>query len=239
LSLILPDWLVKARQRRERAMAEAARQLAPPPITVPSEAPGWHEVGMEFSYTPPAGFEADSGMVRALRAEFPDLVPLWVNWIFKKPVDSSGAREEVCFGRWAMGRVVDVPGADYEPLKITNRPQVNPPPQPHLLEAIFQRRRPRNQAGSDLPGAYVPMGWEVYHWVKETYGAKSVKEIKAAKVDRPRARKEAAEEAVEAEEQYIQDELAGFIQRKLETISDVQWREIADRDLGATPRPQR
>jgi len=194
---------------------------------------------MEFSYTAPPGFDADPGVIKALASEFPDLVPLWVHWVFKKPVDSSGAREEVVFGRWAMARVVDNPGQEYEPLRITGRPAYGSVKRPHLIEAIFQRRRARNQAGSDLPGAYVPLDWEVYHWIRETYGAKSAKEIKAAKVDGPRARKEAAEAAVKAEEQYIQEQLTDFIQRKLEAISDVQWREIADRDLGATPRLQR
>lgn len=194
---------------------------------------------MEFSYTAPPGFEPDPGVIRALRQEYPDLVPIWLNWIFKTPIDESGGRQEVCFGRWAMARVVDVPCSDYPPLKITNRPQVGAPPQPHLLEAIFQRPRPKNQAASDLPGGYVPMDWAVYHWVRETYGAKSTKEIKAAKVDAPRAQQQAASEAAALLEQYIQADLDAFSKPRLEAISEVEWKEIANRDLGSTPSAQR
>lgn len=211
-------------------MLGAAREPINLPLRdSPHTAPGWREVGMFFTMVYPPGMEPEPHALASVRRAHPDMIPLWVNWVFRSPVDEGD--EEVCFGRHAIGRHVPDPHGVLEPLRIEAMPLYNRLPKPQLLEAIFQGPKDRNSKWSDLPGAYKPFDWEVAGWILENYGVKTEAEVYEAKVARPAAARAKAERAKKEEQEYIKRDLDRFVEKQLAKVSEVEMKEWALRDL--------
>lgn len=228
----LPSWWPEAEQKRKQRLH---RELAPArePITLPLRdsphtAPGWREVGMFFTMVYPPGCEPNADAVAAMRRAHPDMVPLWVNWVFRSPADEGD--EEVKFGRHAVGRVVDDPHGVLEPLHITATPTYNPLPKPTILEAIFQGPKDPTSKWSDLPGAYKPFDWEVFGWILENYGIKTAAEVYEAKVARPARARAAVLKAKQEEAAYIKRDVGRFVEKQLAKVSEVEMKEWSLRD---------
>lgn len=228
----IPNWWYEAerkRQKRLHAALGAARQPIQVPLRdSPHTAPGWREVGMFFTMVYPPGMEPEADAVAAVRRAHPDMIPLWVNWVFRSPADEGD--EEQCFGRHAIGRHVQDQQGALEPLKIEAMPLFKRLPKPQLLEAIFQGPKSKSSKWSDLPGAYQPFNWEVAGWILENYGVKTSREFYEAKVARPARARAAAERAKAEEQEYIKRDLDRFVEKQLAKVSEVEMKEWSLRD---------
>jgi hypothetical protein len=229
----LPAWWAEAeRKRQQRLKTVLGPAMQPVDLPVrdsPHTAPGWREVGMYFTMVHPPGFEPVDWCVKVLRRAHPDLVPLWVNWVFRSPADEGD--QEVCFGRHAVARIVPDPHGVLEPLRIEALPLYGNRVKPTILEAIFQGPRDKSSKWSDLPGAYKPFDWEVLGWILENYGVKTEQEIYEAKVARPARAKAAAAKQKAEEDAYIRRDLDRFVEKQLAKVSEVEMKEWSLRDL--------
>lgn len=219
----LPAWYLKAREKHQARLRAMEAAAYAPTITIPDRAPGWHEVGMEYSCIPDPQYPWDPQVFKAIQALRPDLTPLWVRWIFLTPPED-GHQETVVFGRHGLGRVDG--GVQYSaPLEVTmpNMPcQGMKFERPNRVWKIFEGAD--DPRAPDLPGAFVPFSWEFYKNVLDSPSL-SPKELKYLAVTKPQEDALREQESKLKEREYIQRDLDEFADRLLGRMSEVEMKE--------------
>lgn len=79
-------------------------------------APGWRELGVEYSCIPDAQYPWDPDVMREIRKIVPDAIPMWVRWAFLSPREKGDLYVKV-FGRHAIGRCIRNLGASQSPFR--------------------------------------------------------------------------------------------------------------------------
>ena len=213
----LPSWVVN----------QPRRQPVLPTVTRPVRdsfysAPGWRELDMEFSCCE-GEYPRDPAVTRAIRTFDPDMIPLWVRWVFLSPQETGAPYVEV-FGRHAIGRWVKNPHYLHEPLRVLT-PFHWRGPTPNQVDLILEGvPDPR---AADLPGAFVPWDWRLYYFLRKAYtDHRSAKELAKQFVHDPAEAQRRAQEQVRAEFEYRQRDLQRYAQKQLDKVSEVEAREF-------------
>lgn len=218
------DWTQKVREEAVRQMHIAAAQA--PRLGFSQEdaaANGWTEIGMEYYFTPDAGYGRDRQVEKALRRRYPDLVPIWIRWLFRSPANT-GNPQVHAFGRHGLARVVTNPHHLIEPIKFEDSPPAKTP-YPHKIEKIFMGPSELAMA-LDLPGGYVPFDSDVLTWVQGAYGELSFSELKEEFINKPREAKKTAQRKAKEELAYIQNDVNRYVAKKMEAVSEVEMKNI-------------
>lgn len=176
----------------------------------PYSAPGWREIGQEFT-TGEGEYGRDPAVTRAIRAFDPGIIPLWCRWVFLSPQDTGEPKIEV-FGRHAIGRYREFSSAE----QFGHRGLGYTGPLPNILELILEGD-PDPRAG-DLPGAYVPWDWQLVGYLRELYTESSAEERKQKFVRNPIADQIRRREKMREEREYVLEDIRRFADRKLEGV---------------------
>lgn len=219
----LPAWYGEAERRwiqKQRALQAAANAMpvGRPIADSPSNAPGWVDMGQQYSLAEDVEHPRDPTVTKAIQVFDPKLVPLWCRWGFLAPV----TKELVVFGRHAVGRWVDNPHSEKEALpgmgllNLVNQVEF-------IWEGtIFGQRDPR---GSDLPGLYLPWDWRLYSFCREKFVAQpDIKAMKQQFIQAPLEAKQKASEATKADLAYRAKDLQKFVDKKLEEAGEVEMK---------------
>jgi len=227
----VPDWY-KAALRKHQAKLDAwAGDVQPLEVPIRDSfqtAPGWRDLGMEYSCIPDATYPWDPQVLRAIWAFDPGAIPLWVRWAFLSPSD--GQEKVVIFGRHGIGRRVRNPHSDLHPLLVSMPPM---PCQgvrferPNLIELVAVGKP--DARASDLPGEYMPFGYQLVKHLRKQYLEASAKDIFKVAVTDKKLAADAAGAKARADEAYRRADVEAFVDRKLSGVSEVEMR---DRMLG-------
>lgn len=208
----------------------------------PENARGYREVDTLYSCIPDPSYPWNPDMVKAIREFLPDVVPMWVQWVFMRP----NSKEKVVFGRHALGRTIKDPGRDLMPFRCS---------MPTLPCGGLHFEKPnriwfihegeRNRDYPDIPGTYLPFDDSIVHRARESvrYMQLSDKEFRAAMekelitdVAEARERKK----ALHADERAQRDhDFHMYADKLMETVSDVEIEEyrrsVGRRDRATKP----
>lgn len=205
------------------------------------KAPGYREIGWLCQVIPDAMYPWDPDAVRRIREFVPDVVPLWVQWIFLSPADT-GAPKVTVFGRHALGRSVEQRGW-LPPFKVA-MPSSWPGlrfRRPNLFWFLHEgeNRDPRYR---DLPGSYLPFDDTIVDRAWRSWAGgqnmtdKEYRELLRRDLLEPAERREKKKEKAEEERVRVWDEDVGpYVQRQLDQVSDVEREEYERSKVGATP----
>jgi hypothetical protein len=232
----LPDWYSTALAQHQRKLEAWARPVQPLEVPIRDSfqtAPGWRDLGIEYTCIPDATYPWDPKVLRTIWSFDPGVIPMWVRWGFLSPADDGQEKVEI-FGRHAIGRAVHNPHALLEPLHVSMPPM---PCQgvrferPNLVELIAVGK-PDSRA-SDLPGEYMPFGYQLVKHLRKQYREASARQLyKEAVTDKQEAAALALAK-VRAEEAYRRADVEAFVARKLDGVSELEMR---DRMLGKRER---
>ncbi len=235
-------WIEQALEQQEayyrRFNATAEHNALATPLR--SVAPGWLFQGQEITCIPSVETPWDGKVVKAIQAIDPDLVPIWVKYIYKEPADWGTNRIHV-IGRHGIGLVDKSPGTDPNPFPC-EMPKGGLAlgcklERPNKIEHIFKGGE--DPRASDLPGKYVPFDWEVYKFIKDNYRKKTFKELKQFFLTDPKARYDANQEKSIEESAYVKAQLQKYWQRKLAEVTDVETKNYflgVNRNKTYTPK---
>ena len=230
-------WIEQARRKQEKRLLDLQESM--PALqgqfgTDFHSAPGWREIGMQFSCIPDAVEGWDSTVVKNIRKIDPSFVPVKINWIFMSPTDT-GEPEEKVFVRYGLARKVDDPHGELTPLNVLMPSTLNGWPTPNKLEVIFQGPR-KKERYCDLPGEFVPLGGAVYQWFIDHYGQQDPEEVMAV-IQAQREAHERKKKQLQDEIDYMQKDLDKYTQKMLDRTSEIELRNylLGDRRKGTTP----
>jgi hypothetical protein len=190
-----------------------------------STAPGWLYQGIEITCIPDQTYPWDPKVVKAIQKIAPDIVPIWVRYIYKEPTDWGTNRLHV-IGRHGLACVNKTPGVDPNPFQC-RMPQI--PCQgvyferPNQIEYIFKGKEDINAL--DLPGEYIPFDWAVYDFVKASYRKNSFAEMKDHYITKPLEARRKREQKQKEEAAYRARDFQKYAARKLEQASEVEAKE--------------
>lgn len=204
---------------------QARRQLDAPSISYEVAdsfytAPGWREIGMEYSLVPDVSYPPDPQVTHAIHSFDPGVIPLWVRWIFLSPQDT-GNPEIVVFGRHAVGRYVKNLHGGIEPFSM-DVPSNYHGPLPNIIERILQGRA--DPRATDLPGAYKPWDWSLFYELRSDY-LEDIKTVKEMAIDAPRESWLRYKAWMAYENSIRQKAIRDYASRKLENVSEVEAKE--------------
>jgi len=192
-------------------------------------APGWREIGMQYSCVPNVETPWDPMVLREIWTFDPGIIPIWVDWIFQSPADDAGGHRLVSFGRHAVGRRCIDPTGVVIPEGMVRMPQM--PCQgvtfetPNILIRIFEGNKDPQDA-PDLPGEFVPFDMRIYKKLREDYIENmSLGDLKGKYIYDPLATRERRSKKVKEEWDYRMRDLNEFVTKKLENVSDVEIKE--------------
>lgn len=212
-----PSWLlaVQAQAAKERAYLQQSAGFYREKFT---KAPGYHEVAMEYGTEPDPGYERDPLVVAAIHRRWPDLVPIWIRWVFK----AQDGNEEV-FRRHGLARVLSDPHNELVPLPLSIGSLCKK--RPHIVEKVFHTPDPM-QRYKDLPGPYEPFSWNVFNFVAENYRVNTPEELKKVFLTDEKERLAKAQRAAAEEMEYRDRDVQRFVSKKLEGTSEVEMKEM-------------
>jgi hypothetical protein len=217
--MTLPSWWAEAELKKQKRLEAVHAQQ--PNVSYGLNEKGWHLVTSEISCIPDPMYPPDRDVVKAIRARWPDLIPVWLRWVYVNKDDG----ETRIIGRHGLARHVDNPHYEHERLDAL-MPTGERIPTPTLVEVMFEGKR---DLKTMFPGEYVPFDWLIYKYVEEHYATKSGKELKAELKAEHEEKAEQRQKAAE-EQEYIQRDLDKFADKILDTISEVEMKEWALRD---------
>lgn len=194
--------------------------------SIPKIAPGWHELGMEFTCAE-GEYSRDPAVTAAIKKFMPDMIPLWVRWAFWKP--DSGDSTVTVFGRHAIGRYDPALSARsdrsfYEQIRTG---YYHKGPVPNIIEKILCGEL--DPEAPDLPGKFIPWDWALVKELKDQvdYTAKlSIQDLKEHFIWGPKRRQEEARLKAEMEYEYIMRDIGSFVDRCMATRSEVEMKEF-------------
>jgi len=166
----------------------------------------------------PPGFEADPAVTAAIREFDPGLIPIWRIQLWRFP----WSPEVVRVVHHGIGRYYPVPRLVKRELQI-EMPADADFPAPNFLDAIFEDTD-TIQYRMGGPGLYIPWGWNAYYWCRWQFDRVTTEKWEAA-VDRRVARMAKMHQAWQEEIDYRRRQVEPWILKKLETVSDADWKE--------------
>lgn len=198
----------------------------------PSQIHGWREVGQFYSCIPDPVYPWDPEVVRRIQKFVPDVVPMWVHWVFKTPPEAS-RRETVVFGRHALGRRLWNPGIPLQSFPCT-MPQM--PCQGLTFERPnqlwFVHDGAKNEEFPSLPGNYLGFDDSIVERAKDsalgfTMTEKEFVEFMVEKhINTPRRAQELRKAQIHDEMSYRDRDLKAYAKKQLDKISDVEMEEF-------------
>lgn len=210
----LPSWYRDALINRKRQLGKLQQQAPSLTVTIPNRAPGWHEVGMEISCIPDAVYPWDAQVFKAIQRIAPDLVPVWVRWVFISPDG-----ETVVFGRHALARVNKAKkregvnwNVEMPTMPVNGCRFETPNDELTIIQAETSSIAP------DLPGDYLPFGWNVYAMVRDNYKHHDIKDLKKRFIEDKKEALSREKKRLADEQEYKQRDLDKFINKKLENL---------------------
>jgi hypothetical protein len=216
-------------------MVVGSSRLQGPSIAVPihdspENASGYCDLGMEFTCVPHPKYPWSPEILKAIWEFDPGIVPIWINWSFQVPYDDATPSRVVTFGRHAVGR--------YRPVLTNNVPQIprcempTMPCQgvrfakPNILIRMFEGA-PMENMPADLPGEFVPWDWSIKKRLRQLFIRDAVSSRELAKqtvggiMDARRKRRAARQ----AEHEDRMRDIHKFVDKKLESLSDLEIEE--------------
>lgn len=194
---------------------------------------GWREVGQHFTLTDPCLYPRDPAVTAAIRVFDPDLIPMWVSWVFLPDVADASSHEPLVVGRHAIGY--------YEPLKpnqFSQHPIYVPPsysgPVPNRLELILENG-PGVRAESPLPGPFEAWDWKLYYKLRLMYARKTGKEA-IADFREVQYEKQRRKQKNQAELERFQRDMSRDAERMIESMGGNVYREFAAWKAGLNQR---
>jgi len=222
------DWV----REQQLFVEQRKRQLeaTAPTITLPVRdsfhtAPGYRELGMEFTCIPDSAYPWDPAVLKQIWSFDPTVVPLWLRWVFLSPSDT-GNPQVVVFGRHAIGRALKNPHAELVPLPV-EMPSM--PCQgvtfskPTLIEFIWMGKAPEKYV--DLPGEYLPFNSMLSSYMRHRYLEISVAEAKRRIIDGQQEAEEKRKHKAREEDAYHRRTLEKYVNKQLEKVSEVEMAE--------------
>lgn len=226
----IPSWLLEVQARAAAERAFLQHQLRIERDTL-NKAPGYHEVGTYYSTEPDPGFERDKLVVDALKRRWPDLVPIWVRWVFLTPTG-----EPEIFRRHGLARILDDPHHEMVPLPLEAGSSCSR--RPHIIEKIFHTPDPAAKY-KDIPGPYEPFSWNVFNFVAETYKARTPEELKKVFITDEKERLAETKRKNAEEMAYRDRDIHKFVQKKLDNSSEVEIKNMMLRRYFGGPEPEK
>lgn len=210
---------------RERALIEASTttyQVA----DSPANAPGWRDLGMEFSCVPDALYPWDPTILKQIWAFDPGVIPVWVRWAFLAPNSTS----TVVFGRHALGRRLVDPRRDLTMFSVTmpSMPcQGVTFAQPNELFLYWA-----GPTDGECPGEYRAFDIELVKYLLERQiHDLSPAEIKDKYILGPLLRDVERANKAREEEKYARRDLDRYMDKQLENVSEVELRDWVYRKM--------
>lgn len=241
----------KVKQRYVDTMNALQRSL--PSYSIPIgdsryTAPGWLCLGYLYYCYQDVTYPWDPAVVRAIREFEPTMVPITVRSIWQKAdYGNLDHNEPLIIVRHGIARVVrdaripihhfrcDLPVNPQTALP--HDPHILAPVRPNWIELNNYADREVRPYGLDLPGAYLPHDWELYHGLRLGYeNERSHTEISAEIVDARAADYNATEKFRSEENAYIQHDIEAYQDRRLADVSDVEWNEVLTSEI---PTPEK
>jgi hypothetical protein len=231
----LPTWIINQQRRVETLKRQAQAEAMTVNIPLrdsPHTARGWREIDIEYSCVPDAANPWDPRVVRAIWAFFPNIVPMWVRWIFLGP----NATEPTVFGRHALGLVIKDKAREFVSFKCDMPPmpcQGLTFERPTAIKKILMGEPPSDAL--DLPGIYQPFDMTVCHDLVYREVTLSPKEAKK------RFRDDVLEGRARRHEQNVREdlrrreELDRFVERKLANMGESEM----ESEFGFASKPRK
>jgi hypothetical protein len=171
----------------------------------------------------------DPAVVKAMRELDPSIVPLWVTWAYGPPKGDAN-KDVFVTGRHAVGW--HRPDLDFQDFHVMM------PSGP--VGGIYLKRPTRlwkiyhvSEENGARIGGFVPWSWWMYYNLREEFsenGSVSMHELMEAK--RVRETKKAAQ--IEEDSRLMRAEADKFIKRKLDNVTDADWKKwLAGGHVGA------
>ncbi len=220
-------WVEQALEVQEQGYKKLNAEADANSLSTPlrDKAPGWIFKGIEISCVPSETYPWDPKVVRAIQKVAPDIVPIWVKYIYEEPNDWGNPQTHV-IGRHGLGAVNKSPHSERNPFpcRMPDMPcQGVYFERPNQVEWIFKGiEDPR---AKDLPGAYVPFDWDIYRFVRESYRRLTFSEIKEKFLDRDKERHEATLASRQEYIAYMQKDLRAYAKKRMGEVSEVEMKE--------------
>lgn len=217
-----------------------------PKVTVPRRdsfhtAPGFRELGWLCQVIPDATYPWDPDVVRRIQEFVPDVVPLWVQWVFLSPSDT-GNPEVVVFGRHALGRSLRNQRGWLPEFKVS-MPSTWPGlkfGRPNLF--WFLHDGVNTSKYRDLPGNYLPFDGSIVDRAWQSWAGgqnltdRQYKDLLRADLLAPaQKRGQEAEKKAADRQKAWDDDVGPYVQGQLDSVSDVEREEYLGSKVGTTP----
>lgn len=213
-----PAWMQQV-LKQQQAQLRGLDNVAPAVnMHLKNRTPGWRFIKEEVSCIPDSLYPWDPKVVKAIREISPDLVPIWIRRVFHTPYTDS-RQETVVFGRHGIGQIVRK--SYHVPISVS-MPSGSNLPKPNAV--YWYPVGDNDPRARDLPGAYIPFDWRFYKHVKANFRDWSKEEIRALTIGRFE-NEEAAMAKQQAENDRIQAEHQRYVNKKLEQVSEVEFKE--------------
>lgn len=223
----------------EGIIPEAAQSVLPTAAQAPAlhgkfadspfTAPGWRELGVEYSCIPDAVYPWDRDVMREILRWAPDAVPMWVRWVFQSPQRDGDVYVKV-MGRHAIGRHVANLALAQSPFRC----EMPPMPcrglyfkRPNRIWFVHQDTMSYDRKDAALLGGYLPFDWALANKVMDMSidFRLTEKEFKAAEMERMLERPIAARELFfkqrDDDMDYRARDFGQYRDKQVEKVSDV------------------
>lgn len=236
------DWAAAAKAKIVRRLKEMNDRA--PSVTLniadsPETARGWLYVDEVYSTIPDVVYPWDPAVVRAIREFCPDAVPITIKSIWRSSILEEGGTRTMSIVRHGIARFIRDPVC--EPHHFQCETPSSPYvwgvhiPRPNYIEVNWHNRHDR-PLGRDLPGTYLPFNWELYHCLRATYyDSLSPADVRAS-LDAHERRHQRRRQQLEDEAAYRSRDFERYAQKKMDQVSELEWKEHL---LGDNPAPTR
>ena len=196
-------------------------------------APGFREIGMEYTCIPDPVYPWDPTIMKQIWEYAPDAVPMWVRWVFRSPEEDTNPHD-VVFGRHALGRAIKNARSSQIPFRCdmpTMPVQGLHFEQPNSIWFIHEGARPTEKY-VDLPGEYLPFDSELLLRVKENARGFKMSDEEYKKylhdelIDKVRERWEAQAAANREDMDARNRDFDAYAQKIFDSLSDVEIAEF-------------
>jgi hypothetical protein len=185
---------------------------------------GWREVGQFFSLSDPCLYPRDPAVTAAIRTFDPDMIPMWVSWVFLPDVKDAASHRPLVVGRHAIGHY-----SAFRPDEFHSTPILVPPnyfgPIPNHLDLILENG-PGERPDAPLPGPFEPWDWKLYYKLRLMYARKTGKEA-VADLREQQYRKQLRREKNQAALQQFQREMSRDAEKMLESMGGDVYQQFA------------
>ena len=229
----IPSWYREA-DRRSKARQEALQREAirnAPRFSIKDSPTGWALLPEfpQYQVVPSPEYPWDPDVVKAMLKVDPRVVPLWVTWAYKPPIDSPDQGVFVT-GRHGIGLAIDDPKIeqhDFQCLMPTSSIHGLTFKRPTVIHKIYHVA-PETE---ERIGGFVPWSWWMYYNLREEFvgdktGAPTGREF----VRKARELWEARQAQNAKERDYAFGDVNEYVLRKLANVTEQEIKEYLLRD---------